>query len=51
MVGGTAGEVVQHLMQDAEWGVDVNGIILVPGDGKEVDMGAVPVVESGTKLG
>ena len=40
----------QHFVQDAEGGIDVNGIILLPLDGEEVDMGAVLVVESGAEL-
>ncbi len=50
MLGGGVGQVFEHFVQNAEGGVDVDGLVgLAPLDGEEVDMGAVSVVKSGAE--
>ena len=52
MVRGIAFEVGNHLVDEAKWGVQVNGgVESVPGNREKIGVGVEVVVEPGTKEG
>ena len=52
MVRGIVGEVGNHPVEEAKWGVQVNGRVMgIPRDRKEIGVGIEVVVEPGTKEG
>ena len=51
MARGVCCKVLNHLVQDAEWGIDVNGCVaLASWDVEEVNVGTVLVMIPGAQL-